>query len=362
MTDGSCSCASAARLIFFFLFSITVVTLQKFIYQKTPPFSKPVFETLVISVGLCLTLIVHLTQSLTQRRRTGGRINIDSEMAPRDTISGGRLVLYSLVPGACRMFGLLFTCVGLVWLPLSAWQIIAAITFFPPRLSLFVQGPSLRHVLAYVILVAAAVVAALSAYEADANAPNSSKKNVAFGAVLTFGGQLILATVTTVEDWFFEDNAPPGLLVLGVQGFVSSVLSVIVLLIVSTGNSFDGNGIHENAKDTIKRLGNWKLIVPVVGLAVAVLVKESIWRCECDRAHALGAVVQIAVVWAVQIVLGKTVSKDGLGEKLSNWSIGELAALVLAAVALLLQGNVIKLPKESRLEGEAVDRTPLMAE
>jgi hypothetical protein len=222
-----------------------------------------------------------------------------------------------------------------------------------------VQGPSLRHFLGWGILVGSAVLSGLAAYEAAA--PGQTK-NTGLGAVLAFGGELILAAVPTIEDWFIEDNAPPRLLVVGVEGFFSSVLSLAALGIASQSHGFEGSGIYENVKDTMKRLKDWKLITAVVGLAAAVFAREIARRPEADRGYAIGAVVQMAVVWSVQLVMGKVASDDSIGEGLSRWSIAELAGFFVAVTGLLVQGEVIKLSKSVCDQSNNMNHAPLISE
>lgn len=236
---------------------------------------------------------------------------------------------------------------------------MVALSFFPGHLSSFIQGLSARHILSYALILTGAVLAAVAANQSDPN----DNHNALIGAILTFGGQVILTAITALEDWFFEDSAPPAVLVVGYEGPVSSILSAAMLLIVTKTGGFDGSGLHENVSDTLKRLGGAPLLIAALGLAAAVVGREATRPTEPDRGHAVGAVLQIAIVWAVQLVLGKAEGAQGLGEEVSKWSLLELAALLLAGAAVLVQGEVIRVGKAgSWRHPENVNQAPLVSE
>jgi drug/metabolite transporter (DMT)-like permease len=362
--------------------AICITCLQKFLFEETVDdstfeephyFHKPTFQTVALSLGLCLVLLVSLVQYFIQKNRMDGRVEIDAQ----EPLPIVKTLLFAIVPGVTTMFGLFFTSVGLVWIDASYWQILAlASVLFPSCFTYFVlkRRRGIIQLISIAIIFIGVVAVIIAAYKQkdDAGISNAGQ-NAVLGAIITLGGHCITSTVPVLEDWFYGGKGTRPTLIVGLEGLFSTIIAGAVLLpIASKGNPPDGRGISEDISDTFQMLKHsTPLLLSVLGLVVLGLLygigRAFIGPAASERALAIALLVQTVAVWIVQLILKAALRKGTyaekhplFGEEWTKWSYLELAGFVIAGVGVWLNTNVIPLRRSQAEQG--VSEVPLMSE
>jgi drug/metabolite transporter (DMT)-like permease len=377
------------------IFNILATVVQKFLFeekargkdQNVHLFWKPIFQTLLISVGLLLALVIHGIQTLWRRERHG-RIALGpgpgDDSGPR-TLTVGRTIACSVLPGICTAFSTLFTCVGLCWLTVSSWSILKySFVFFPAIFSALVLGNaharyfwiSLVVVLVGLALVVVAVHQAARAVPEDADLgkfdPEALQKNALAAVAFTVGGQIVGSCQPFIESFFFDGTAAAPMLVIGLEGVWSAIVAAVFMGFAGKTSFRPGSGLFEDSADTFKMIGNSKiLLVFLIVLVVFVLIQTGLRGLVVDmtssRSQSVGEVLRTLGVWIVDLIIGAVRSTSygkkhpELGEKWSKWSYLELVGFVIASLGILTHNRAFDI-KFLGYKPPGVSEEPLIEE
>jgi drug/metabolite transporter (DMT)-like permease len=369
MFGKTSSAASKLRLTLMVIFNILATIVQKFLFEgkadgkdsKMHLFWKPIFQTLLISIGLLLALAIHVVQTLL-RRRHAGRLSIGPEPVTDDgprTLTLVRIVGYSVLPGLSTAFSTLFTCVGLCWLTVSSWSILKySFCFFPAIFSALVLGNShARYFWAsLVIIVVGLALVVVAVHQAAGTVSideelgkldiHALQQNTLVGVAFTVGGQVIGSCQPFIESFFFDGTATAPMFLIGLEGVWSTIVAAIFLAFAGSTSLAPGSGLFEDTADTFKMIGNsTALPVSLVVLVVFVLIQTGLRGLVVDvtssKSQSVGEVLRVTVVWILELIVGAFRStnfgkrRPELGERWSNWSFLELVGFIIASLGIL---------------------------
>ncbi|KAJ5068511.1 hypothetical protein M0811_02444 [Anaeramoeba ignava] len=240
--------------------------------------------------------------------------------------------------------------IGLLWIPASIWQMlrgsmvvfsaIFSVVFLKKKLYLY-------NWLGVLSVCIALFMVGYACIKGDSG--HFDKKKEAIGIILVVAAQVIQASQIVIEEFLLKDIKVSPLLIVGLEGFWGFMVTTILCLpIVSVLPGSDGDGVHENTKDSFIMMGNSGALTGlVIAYVLAILGYNMFGMFVTFTFTAVIRTILEAMrtlcIWIVDLIIYYGISVY-YGEKWSKWSYLEGAGFILLVLGLFIYNEVLHLP------------------
>jgi drug/metabolite transporter (DMT)-like permease len=309
-------------------------------------FSKPWYLTFLMFIGELSALIIYWITS-----------------QPRDPQARSRIRLYFLlsIPALCDLGGSVLLNIGLLGMSPSVWSMLrgAKIVFSAIFYRLLLPRPQYPYMWAGVgIVTLSLIIIGLSAIGvSETSDSGTSETGSVLAVLLTIFSQILAAIQIIIEDYLLHDENESPYLIVGVEGFWGLIGCVAICMpIAHYIGGEEGNGIREDAMDTIKMLGNNKWLIFLSFLFIGCIIGLNVFAMLVTEitdalVRAMLESLRMLFIWVVGLILyyGLETTKFGqehpaLGETWSMWSWLELAGFGLLATGFFVYNGMLRLP------------------
>ena len=355
------------------IFGTATVVTQKFLFEQTSvgtygehKFKKPWFQTDSMFLGMTLSLLAYLILGRRDRSEVDSQDSIFTSTASTDETSKkkkSKLKLYfaSMLPAICDLTATSLMNVQLLYINASVWQMLrgSMVIFSSIFCAFILKRPHAPYmwwsVLGTVIALGIVGVAAVCANGAGVSGVSTNQTIMAI--FLTILAQLVQATQLVIEDFLLHDMSTHPLQLVGLKGFWGFFWCTLVCIpAVQYIHSEEGNGVHEDIKDTFTMIGNSPLLLVFVVLYVFFILCYNIGGMLVT--NVFSAVVRTILeglrtscIWIVQLIIYYSLKdKDyghkhpDVGEPWTIWSYMQLAGFLMLFACSLFYNRILRLP------------------
>lgn len=357
------------------LFGTGSTIISKFLYEQKSmgldgyekPFEKPWFQTLMMFLGMTLSLVVFGVEKLIKKMKN--RSDIDSESSNDqeeegekvDNEKNWKVYLYIAAPACCDLVASTLMNIGLLYIQASVWQMLrGAMVLFSSIFSAFILKRKTYPYMwfsVFLIIIALAVVGFSAVTSTGVGVNGVSKGNVVLAIFLVIGSQVIQAGQIIIEDFLMHDITAAPTFVVGVEGLWGSLLtSAVFLPVMQHIPGEEGMGLHEDTLDTFEMIRNNKLIMGFVIFKVLVVLLFNITGMMTTKVTT-GVIrtilegMRTLCTWIVSLIMYYAMvgtdyhnAHPNIGEKWTDSSWIQLAGFAILFVGMLLYNAIIKIP------------------
>jgi hypothetical protein len=360
-------------------------------YKNPHDFRKPWFQTSSMFLGMFLALIVYEIQQFLKKPSTNDLVlQSASEEAfdavqPASKNSHWKFYIYVCAPALCDLLATALSNIGLLFIEASVWQMLrgSMVLFSSIFCAFILKRPHYPYMWWSVLLVVIAlvIVGYSSVASTGVGKAGSTPGQVVLAIVLTVVAQIVQATQIVIEEFLLHDMVAAPTFIVGLEGLWGAVITWAVFIpIVGATSGAEGNGVHEDTKDTFIMMGNNPVIIVLVLVYVCVILAYNVTAMMVTQiASAVIRTIMEALrtlcIWIAEIILfyalkwsnseyGK--KHPDLGEELTPWSILELAGFLLLISGTLLYNKILQMPffhyppKPEEIPAKVVDPQPLI--
>ena len=266
-----------------------------------------------------------------------------------------------LYPAFCDFLASFIMFVGLLWIPVSIWQMIrGSIILFTGLIRQYWLKKPLNKsewTSLFVIFFSLILVGAASIFSEDTSSsePVSAALKI-LGMFLVFIAQGIQALQTVIEEHLLQGIEAPATMVVGMEGVWGFLLTACVALpIASVLPGEEGQGLHEDFIDSLIMCKNSMTVLTLNVLSVVVLLVFNLSSMRVtlytnSLVRNLMEPIRTFLVWVTTVAIHCFWPE--FGEGLTKWSWLQLAGFVVLSVGMLMFNGTIKLFKEEKKEEE----------
>ena len=349
------------------------------------PFRPPVFETLIMFLGMLLALPLYLGMEAYKRIKARGDAAAEGRLAaePRVTL---KMLLTLCVPAVFDLSSVLFLMAGLMHVPASMWMLLrgGGIVFVALMKHFGLNSPLTASMwVGVIVIVVAVILVGLSSMVTD---PSDGRRlegedstpaddgGLLFGILLTLGGTFMQSLQYAYEEKVMsgDEPAPPWLLI-GMEGFFGSILTAVVVYPAASLVPGADHGSFENLENTLAQLSDNPSLMQLsmvfcfsafVLNSFSVLVTfmlSSVWHAILDNFRPI-------TIWAVQIAL-YSITDGKHGEAWTRGSYLQLAGLCVMLLGTAIYNGTVSVPgipsndllsKNHPASSPALARSPLL--
>jgi hypothetical protein len=351
------------------VFGTCTVVVQKFLfaqsangradmgYENPHDFKKPWFQTSSMFVGMALALAVYVAQ------RAGCGRGAAAAAAGTERLAHWKYYAYVGVPAVFDLVATALGNIGLLFIDASVWQMLrGSMVLFSSIFSAFIlKRPTFPFMWwsVLVIVIALAIVGFSSVASTGVGKAGASSWQIALAIGLTVAAQVVQAGQLVVEEFLMHDLTAPPALIVGLEGLWGTVLTwAIFIPIVGATHGEEGNGIHEDTKDTFVMMGNNSFIIVLVVLYVFVILMYNVTGMMVTQissavVRTIMEALRTLCIWIVEVLLfyGFKLSDSDyghqhpdIGEELTIWSVLEFVGFLLFFTASAVYNRLIELP------------------
>jgi len=366
------NCVDASVFIVGLVFGTASSILSKVLFDMMvddKKFEKPLFQTLMMFVGMSLALPIHFMFNKSKKETqvsVDGESTAEYEMLHEGDADQGKLswstIKLLLIPSFFDLVATALANCGLVMIDVSIYQLMkcSVIVFVAIFKRTILRVHLKRYMWLGVVLnmIAVTLVAATSFFPSDDGADAKAEVQKT-GSPLLGIFLVVLSCLVQSGQYVFEekvmgdaDLSIPPLVVVGMEGVWGLLLSVIFVLPIAAmlpGNDcVDGKCSYENTWDTLhmlsKSMGILGMTITYVFVitgynAAAIFVTfllDSVWHAILDNFRPIS-------VWGTQLALYFITNKK-FGEKWVTASWLQLGGLVLLLVGTAVYNATIEVP------------------
>jgi len=345
-------------------------------------FEPQVFQPFVMFFGMLFALPMYLALEARKRirARSDPALRAELDAAPPITV---RHLLMLGVPSIFDLASVVLLVSGLMHVPASMWMLLrGGCIVFVALMKQYVLHDELKpHMWAGVIIIALAVCLVgaspmLDEKEEGEEEGGGSDDQFAFGLLLTIGGTFMQSLQYVYEEKMMsgDTKAPPWLLI-GMEGFFGTLLSVLVVYPLAIYLPGSDHGSIESLENTLTMLGNNALVMQLSVIfcitvfilnSFSVLVTfmlSSVWHAILDNFRPI-------TIWATQLAIF-ALSGGTHGEKWSRGSYLQLLGLAVMLYGTAVYNGSATLPgiepaeddllaEGDKMASSALSRSPLM--
>jgi len=268
-----------------------------------------------------------------------------------------RTWLVVCVPSVCDLFGSSMQQVGLIFTPVSVFQMLkGSILLFSAALSvLFLKKRMFFHNWIGVLLcVIALTLVGFSSVMAVSEQPIAvSTWEALFGISIVVLGQIVCASQYVLEEFLLKPpNDVPAIAMVGMEGLWGSLLMGLLILplfqYIVPGS--DVGKVYENSGDTFAMIGNSSALQKLLTVSfVSVLIYNVCGVMVTQQASAvhhtfLDATRTIFVWMASVAVYYHPGTSRSLGEPLTPWSGVQFVGFIVLLVGEAVYDGLVRLP------------------
>ncbi|OHT14390.1 hypothetical protein TRFO_43078 [Tritrichomonas foetus] len=346
------------------IFGTATVVTQKFLFEHEAngleqygyhSFRKPWFQTDTMFMGMTLSLLAYLILG----KKDHNEVAVGE---PMKTGPKWKLYLSSSLPAICDLTATSLMNVQLLYINASVWQMLrgSMVIFSSIFCAFILKRPHYPYMWWAIVGVVCAltVVGCAAVCSTGAGKEGVSQGKTIMAIFLTIAAQLVQATQLVIEDFLLHDLDTHPLQLVGLKGFWGFVFcSSICLPAVQFLPGTEGNGIHEDIRDTFAMMGDSPVLLAFVilyiffilcyniGGMLVINVFSAVHRTILEGLRTL-------CIWAVQLIIFYSIrnSKYGekhganLGEEWNRWSFMQLSGFLLLFTSTLLYNKIIRLP------------------
>ena len=293
-------------------------------------FEPQVFQPFVMFFGMLFALPMYLALEARKRIRARSDPALRAELDAAPPITVRHLLALGL-PSIFDLISVVLLVSGLMHVPASMWMLLrGGCIVFVALMKQYVLHDELKpHMWAGVIIIALAVCLVgaspmIDDKEDDASEGGGGDDQLAFGLALTIGGTFMQSLQYVYEEKMMsgDTKAPPWLLI-GMEGFFGTILSVCVVYPLAIYMPGSDHGSIESLENTITMLNNNPLLMQLsVVFCITVFILNSfsvlvtfmlssVWHAILDNFRPI-------TIWATQLAI-YSLSGGVHGEK---WSRG----------------------------------------
>ncbi|KAL7722705.1 EamA domain-containing protein [Entamoeba marina] len=325
-------------------------------------FDKPFFQSIVMffSMSLCFFIekLLHLYDHLTNKEAKYDSLDTGEGKVPQEQGS----VFVVLIPATFDLIASTIMTFGLIWTPVSVFQMLrGSMIIFSSILSRIFIGKKVRwgQLLGIVIsFIALVMVGASAITSGQTGLVETTGFQTFVGICLILLAQLIQAGQIVAEEFFMKNMTLSPLKVVtfeGVFGLFEIALICCPLAYFVPGSDYSTmphNSLENTIDSFICLFTSWQMILIMIIFAVSMMGLNAYGMFVTDIFNAVNRTIleciRTACVWVVMLIL--EVFWPGHGEKLTWWSILELAGFIVLFFATLTYNRVIKIPYLEKLD------------
>ena len=329
-------------------------------YNGVPhTFDKPIFQSIIMFAAMSLCFFIEkIIAGINRRKSNGGTYEQlgDSEKPEQGS------VFVILIPTTFDLIASTIMTFGLIYTPASVFQMLrGSMIIFSSILSRIFIGKKVRYaqLIGISISVVALVMVGVAAVSTPASGLNeTSNLQTLMGIGLILLAQFIQAGQIVAEEFFMKNLTLPPLKVVAFEGIFGVLETLFIacpmgyFLPGSDYSSMAHNSLENTYDSFICLFNSWPIIVVMIIFAVAVLGLNAYGMMVTHVFNAVNRTLlesaRTACVWVVMIII-EFFWKDH-GEKLSWWSILELAGFALLILATFIYNRIVKLPFVEKLD------------
>jgi len=344
-------------------------------------FEPQVFQPFVMFFGMLFALPMYLALEARKRirARSDPALRAELDAAPPITV---RHLLMLGVPSIFDLVSVVLLVSGLMHVPASMWMLLrGGCIVFVALMKQYVLRDELKsHMWAGVIIIAFAVclvgASPMIDDKEDDEEGGGGDDQLPLGLLLTIGGTFMQSLQYVYEEKMMsgDTKAPPWLLI-GMEGFFGTILSVCVVYPLAIYMPGSDHGSIESLSNTLTMLGNNPLLLQLSVIfcitvfilnSFSVLVTfmlSSVWHAILDNFRPI-------TIWATQLAI-YSLSGGTHGEKWSRGSYLQLLGLAVMLYGTAVYNGSVTLPglepaeddllaEGDKMSSSALSRSPLM--
>ena len=339
-------------------------------YNDVPhTFDKPIFQSIIMFFSMSLVIFVDLIMDFFRRRSASSNYaqldeSQDGEKEKQAPKEKQASVFVILIPCTFDLIASTLMTFGLIWTPASVFQMLrGAMIIFSSILSRIFFGKKVRW--GQLIGIIISVVALCLVGVAAVKTPSSGLTQVtgfqtAIGIGLILVAQLIQAGQIVAEEFFMKNLTLPPLKIVAFEGIFGLIMTLLIacpfgyFMPGSDYSPMAHNSLENTYDSFVCMFNSWGIMGIMVIFAVAVLGLNAYGMLVTNVFNAVNRTifesVRTACVWLVMIII--EFCWEDHGEKLTYWSILELAGFVILFVATLIYNRVFEFPYIKRLDAK----------
>nr|BAN38689.1 hypothetical protein, conserved [Entamoeba histolytica] len=325
-------------------------------YNGVPhTFDKPIFQSIVMFFSMSLCFFIEKLIELFKRRSNKEAAYTqleDGEKIPEKQAS----VFLILIPTTFDLIASTLMTFGLIYTPASVFQMLrGSMIIFSSFLSRIFIGKKIRYgqLIGIFISVIALVLVGVSAIRTPSTGLNETTGfQTAMGILMILIAQFIQAGQIVAEEFFMKNLTLPPLKIVAFEGIFGLIETVFIAcpfgyFVPGSDYSTMQHNSFENTYDSfVCLIHSTPIIITTIIFAIAVLGLNAYGMMVTNAFNAVNRTLfesaRTACVWLVMIII--EFCWAGHGEKLSWWSLLELAGFVILFFATLVYNRVVKIP------------------
>lgn len=263
-----------------------------------------------------------------------------------------RVALKIAVPSFLQLFGTFLQAAGLMWTPVSVYQMLTSATvIFSAMIRYFLLGKGLAGFEACGIVLVTVGLSGVGAASIvfGSSAGNSSPIALQIlGIVFLLCAQAILALEAVLEERVLQCFSAPPEFVCGMMGLWGIVYTLLIFIpLAQELPGVEGVGLHEDSEETLYMImGSHAIQALLLIFFVAVLLYNITMRMLISMSQATTMQVLVGLrtlcVWAVALLMYDQWPEYGERWVWSTWI--ELGAFLVLILGVFIYRGMIKLP------------------
>lgn len=266
--------------------------------------------------------------------------------------SASTVAFKTAIPAFLCLFGTFLQAAGLIFLPVSVYQMLASsIIMFSAIVRFFWMGKGLARFEACGIVLTAlglTLVGIASIVSGEGSSSQSSVGMLLVGIVLELSAQAVLAFEAVMEERLLHGFSAPPEFVCGIVGSWGLLYTCVIFLpIAQFINGDEGNGLHEDSIETLNMIMDSPTIrLLLLIFFVAILLYNLMFRLlisitQATTMQVLGGL-RTLCVWVVALLMYFEWPQYGEKWAASSWI--ELSGFFILMFGVFLYRATFKLP------------------
>lgn len=330
------------------VFGTCTVVVGKLLFEtesKGKKFEKAWWQVLAMFIGMLGCLLVYWWRKIVNKNAKDERLGLLKDQG--ESGLNWKTMIRIIPPSMCDMTATGLMNIGLIFIPASIWQLMrGSMIVFSSIFSVVFLKRKLHGYNWFGVLVAviAMVMVGAACIESGAESSKDTSKQ-ALGIIMVVLAQIIQAAQIVIEEFLLSNVKAHPALIVGVEGFWGCMVTIIVVLPIVY---FIPEPYGENTLDTFDKLGASFTLIWVSFIYILVILGYNLFGMMVTQQYS--AVVRTIMealrtlfIWMTDLFIYYAISKDH-GEKLSAWSLLELAGFGMLIFGTVVYRKVLVLP------------------
>ena len=327
-------------------------------------FEKPWFSNFIMFLGMSFLFCRFEINACINDKKIAKNPELAESLLNAENKRPQKSVYYKVfAPAFCDFLASFIMFVGLLWIPVSIWQMIrGSIIIFTGLIRQYWLKKPLNKAEWWslvVIFLSLVLVGMASIFNSDSSSGDTTSIGLKIlGIVLVFVAQGIQALQTVIEEHLLQGIEAPATMVVGMEGVWGFLLTAFVALpIAYVLPGEEGQGLHEDFIDSLIMCKNSVMVLTLNLLSVVVLLLFNMSSMRVTLytnsiVRNLLEPVRTFLVWGTTVVIHYFA--PDFGEGLSVWSWLQLGGFVVLTVGMLMFNGTIRCCRKENSEESAV--------